>query len=156
MQVTTSITGTEVIVRRLRQLPERLGRNAMRRALRRGANVIRDIARTNAKAMDDRLTREAIWKNIATQGGGRRRERQEGGVVMRVGVLGGARSKGGDPSAPGGDTFYWRFLEFGTSEMPAKPFMRPAIASGAEKAIATTVEAMQTETAKELAKLGVR
>lgn len=156
MQVTTSITGTEVIVRRLRQLPERVGRNAMRRALRKGANVIRDIARTNAKNLDDNLTREAIWKNIATQGGGRRMEKRVGGPAMRVGVLGGAKQGKGDPSAPGGDTFYWRFLEFGTSEIAARPFFRPAIAAGAEKAVSTIVEDMQVQTAKELAKLGVR
>jgi HK97 gp10 family phage protein len=156
VEVTTSISGTELVVSRLRQLPEKLGRNAMRRALRKGANVIRDQARANAKTLDDNLTREAIWKNITTQGGGRRRERREGGPIMRVGVMGGARSRGGDPSAPGGDTFYWRYLEFGTSEMAAKPFLRNALASSVEKSISTTIEAMQVETAKELAKMGVR
>jgi len=30
---------------------------------------------------------------------------------------------------PGGDTFYWRFLEFGTETAPAKPFMRKALSS---------------------------
>jgi len=32
-------------------------------------------------------------------------------------------------SQPGGDTFYWRFLEFGTETAPAKPFMRKALSS---------------------------
>lgn len=156
MQVITSISGTEEIVRKLKLLPERIGRNAMRRALRKGANVIRDQARVNAKQLDDNLTREAIWKNIVTQGMGRKRERQVGGVGMRVGVLGGARRNGGDPSAPGGDTWHWRLLEFGTSKMQARPFMRNAMASGAEKAITTTITAMQAEMAKELTKLGAK
>jgi HK97 gp10 family phage protein len=156
MQVTTSITGTEEIVKRLRLLPERLGRNAIRRSLRKGANVIRDQARTNARQLDDNLSREAIFKNIVTQGMGRKRERQAGGVGMRVGVLGGARAGQDGSSNPGGDTFYWRFLEFGTSEIAARPFMRTAMSSSAEKAISTTIEAMKTETAKELAKMGVR
>lgn len=156
MQVTTSITGTEEIVKRLRLLPERLGRNAIRRSLRKGANVIRDQARTNARQLDDNLSREAIFKNIVTQGMGRKRERQAGGVGMRVGVLGGARSTGGDPSAPGGDTYYWRWVHFGTSQIAARPFLSQAMASAAEKALSTTIEAMKTETAKELAKMGVR
>lgn len=153
MQVTTTITGTDAILRKLRALPERVGRNAMRRSLRKGANVIRDIARTNARALDDGQTREAIWKNISTQGGGRRMERRVGGPAMRVGVLGGAKQGAGDPSAPGGDTWYFRLLEFGTSEMAARPFLRPAIASGAEKSISVTIEAMSSELDKELRKL---
>jgi HK97 gp10 family phage protein len=156
MQITTTIAGADEIVRKLRAVPLRVGRNAMRRSLRKGANVIRDLARANAKALDDGQTREAIYKNIVTQGMGARRQRQVGGVGMRVGVLGGAKAGGNGAANPGGDTFYWRFLEFGTSEMPARPFMRSAIASGAEKALNATVEAMKVETDKELAKLGAR
>lgn len=44
--------------------------------------------------------------------------------MMRVGILGGARDmgkygefKGAGKDNPGGDTFYWRFREFGTSKM---------------------------------------
>lgn len=156
MQVTTSITGADEIVRKLKLLPERVGRNAMRRALRKGANVIRDQARVNAKALDDNLTREAIWKNIVTQGMGRKREKQAGGVGMRVGVLGGARQKGGSSGNPGGDTWYWRLLEYGTSKIAARPFMRQAMVSTAEKALSTTISAMGTEMDKELRKLGAK
>lgn len=133
----------------------------MRRALRRGANVIRDAARNNAKRFDDPETTEQIWKNVTTQGGGRRLEKQMGGPVMRVGVLGGAKQKkgggtyavGGSKANPGGDTWYWRLLEFGTSEMPAQPFLRPAAAEKAGAAFDAIVAAMNTELDKELAKL---
>lgn len=56
--------------------------------------------------------------------------------MFRVGVLGGARNyeaygefkTGKSASAnPGGDTFYWRFVEFGTERTAAKPFLRPAM-----------------------------
>jgi hypothetical protein len=40
--------------------------------------------------------------------------------------------------------------------MAARPFMRAAMSSSAGKAISTTIEAMKTETAKELTKMGVR
>lgn len=161
MDVEVKVEGLAEIDKKLRLLPERIGRNAMRRALRKGANVIRDQARVNARNLDDPRTSESIVKNIAVQGGNRRREKQEGGPVMRVGVLGGAKSKrgggtyavGGSKSNPGGDTWYWRLLEFGTSKMAARPFMRPAMANGAEKAFATTATAMETELDKELAKL---
>lgn len=161
MAFEVKIDGADEILRKLKLLPERVGRSAMRRALRKGANVIRDAARNNAKRIDDPDTREQIWKNIATQGMGRRREREVGGVGMRVGVLGGAKSRrgggtyevGGSKSNPGGDTFYWRFIEFGTSQAGAQPFMRPAMNEKAAAAMTEVTSDMQVQLAKELAKL---
>jgi len=39
-----------------------------------------------------------------------------------------AKSKLQNSLNKGGDTFYWRFLEFGTKSIKARPFMRPAMA----------------------------
>lgn len=157
MQFNVDVNGLAEIERKLKLLPERIGNNAMRRALRNGANVIRDAVRANAKRIDDPETREAIYKNIAVAGGGRRRERQAGGVMMRVGVRGGARplKKGADTGLPGGNTTHWRFVEFGTSEARAQPFMRPAAASSANAAYQAVVAAAPAEIDKELRKLGI-
>lgn len=157
MQLDVDVKGLAEIERKLKLLPERVGNNAMRRALRKGANVIRDAARRNAKAIDDPQTREQIWKNIAVSGGGRRRERQAGGVMMRVGVRGGARplKKGTDTGLPGGNTTHWRFVEFGTSQARAQPFMRPAAASSAGAAYQAFAAAAPAELDKELRKLGI-
>lgn len=158
--VEVKILGLDEIERNMRLLPEKLGRNAMRRALRKGANVIRDAARVNARGIDDPTTGEQIAKNVVVKGGSRRREKQDGGPSMRVGILGGARQmskhgefKGAGKGNPGGDTWYWRLVEFGTSRTAARPFMRPAMTSGADKAFSVTAAAMQAETDKELAKL---
>lgn len=148
-----TIEGLDDIVRKLKLLPEKIGRNAMRRSLRKGANVIRDAARNNAKRIDDPETREQIWKNIAVASGGRKREKQAGGVMMRVGVRGGARPTKGDNGAPGGNTTYWRFIELGTSEMRAQPFLTPAGAEKAGAAIAAIVTDMQKQVDREIAKL---
>lgn len=153
--------GLAELQKKLKALPTRIGLNATRRALRKGANVIRDKARRNAASINDPRTSEDIAKNIVVQGGGRRREKQTGGPMMRVGVLGGAKSKkgggtfevGGSRTNPGGDTFYWRFLEFGTSEMPARPFLLPAARESEGPALNAIVAAMRVEFDKELAKL---
>lgn len=149
------IEGLAAIERKLKQLPQRIGNNAMRRALRKGANVIRDAARNNAKRIDDPETRDKIWKNIAVASGGRRRERRAGGPMMRVGVRGGAKplKKGTDTGLSGGNTTHWRFIELGTSDTRAQPFLRPAGAEKAGAAIDATVKAMDTEIDKELRKL---
>lgn len=156
MDVVVKVEGLAEIDRKLRLLPQRIGTNAMRRALRRGANVIRDQAKANARAVDDPKTREQIDKNIVVSGGGRRREKSAGGPMMRVGIRGGAavnqRSKDASGN-PGGDTRHWRFVEFGTSTVAARPFMRQAMATAADKAFTTAAAAMDTEIDKELAKL---
>lgn len=61
-----------------------------------------------------------------------------------MGVLGGAVNqhiarnvgefKGKGKDNPGGDTWYWRLVEFGTEKTGAKPFMRPALANHTDKA----------------------
>lgn len=151
---TVNVEGLAEIQRKLKLLPQRIGNNAMRRALRKGANVIRDAARTNAKRIDDPETREQIWKNIAVASAGKRREKEAGGVMMRVGVRGGAKPTRGDNGTPGGNTTHWRFVELGTSEARAQPFLTPA---GAEKAQAA-YDAIATDAIKqidkELSKLG--
>lgn len=155
-EVTVKIEGLEGIEKKLKELPQKFAYRGMRRALRRGANVIRDHARSNAKRLDDPQTREQIAKNIAVAGGGSKREKQAGGPMMRVGVMGGARFNAGADGLPGGNTTgYWRLLEFGTSKMRAQPFMRNAIVSGAEPAIGAVASAAQVELDKELRKLNV-
>lgn len=147
------IEGLDEVVRKLNALPEKFAKRGMRRALRKGANIVRNAARNNAKRIDDPQTREQIAKNIAVAGGGSRREKQAGGPMMRVGVRGGAKPTSGDNGTPGGNTTHWRFQEFGTSEMQARPFMRPALANNVAAATNAVVEAAKVELDKELQKL---
>lgn len=42
MAVTVKVEGLEAVVRKLKTLPLRVGKNAVRRSLRKGANVVRD------------------------------------------------------------------------------------------------------------------
>lgn len=151
-----TITGLDRLVRKFKLLPQRIGNNAARRAMRKGANVTRDQARTNASRVDDSETSEMIAKNIVTQAASAKRSRQAGGILMRVGVMGGARGgRGGYERAgnPGGDTWYWRLVEFGSSEVAARPFMRPAMNSTAGQVFSVTGQAMGVEFDKEMRKL---
>lgn len=152
--VTVDVKGLAELSKKIKLLPDRFAARGMRRALRRGANVIRDAARNNAKRFDDPLTKEAIYKNVAVMGGGARREKAAGGPIMRVGMRGGARFNPSASGLPGGNTTgYWRFLEFGTSDQAAQPFLRPALASSAERALSVIVESATDELDKDLAKL---
>lgn len=109
----------------------------MRTALRAGARVVRDAARTNAQKIDNPATPASIPNSIITQNYSKAAETHMGGVGVMIGVKGGAkeyantkrnRRKGrvGQTYQTPGNVFYWRFFEFGTRKMAARPFMRPA------------------------------
>ena len=50
------------------------------------------------------------------------------------------------------DPFYWRFVEFGTSKMPARPFMRTAFATEKEHATSEIITTLRDEILKEASK----
>lgn len=123
-----------------REKMQRLGsqkeiKKFVRKASRQAMNLVRDAARNNAKAIDDSATVEKIHKNITVQSG---KTRDKNSIVMRVGIKGGAGQNQYSVSTAGlsgGDTRHWRFIEFGTSTIPAVPFMRPALANNVEAII---------------------
>ena len=128
-----NIQGLNGVVGKMRTLGPRLRKKGLRKAARAAMNIVRDAAKANAKAIDDPQTREKVFRNIITQEA-TKQSRREGGVVMRVGVRGGAGSNQHSIDAsgnPGGDTWYWRLLEFGTSTMAARAPMRKAMAAQA-------------------------
>lgn len=47
------------------------------------------------------------------------------------------------------DPFYWRFVEFGTSKMRARPFLRPAFENTVSKMIARFTESLRDRLRKE-------
>lgn len=123
------LQGVDGVVSKMRGLAPKLQRSGLKKAARRAMNIVRDSAKAKAKSLDDPETAEKIWKNIVTQDSPKEGT-QVGGVVMRVGVRGGAGSNQHSKSAsgnPGGDTRHWRYIEFGTEHNPAAPFMRPAL-----------------------------
>ncbi|WP_282352860.1 HK97-gp10 family putative phage morphogenesis protein [Pseudomonas sp. PS01303] len=123
------LQGVDGVVGKMRGLAPKLRRSGLKRAARRAMNIVRDSAKSKAKTIDDPETAAKIWKNIVTQDSPKEGA-QVGGVVMRVGVRGGAGANQYSKDAsgnPGGDTRHWRYIEFGTEHNPAAPFMRPAL-----------------------------
>jgi HK97 gp10 family phage protein len=109
------------------------GLRAARLAGRRAINIVRDAAIANAMMLDDPESKEEIWKNISVKYDGRALKRT-GDLRFSVGVLGGAK-KSENKNNPGGDTWYWRFLEFGVPSrgIAPKPFLRPALKDNIRK-----------------------
>ena len=152
MTVEVEITGMDEVERKLKALSNpRLAKNAARRSARKAMAIVRDAARNNAKGIDNRLTDEKIWKNIAIAAG---KSRDQNSIVMRVGVRGGASfSNPNPPSLTGGDTRYWRWIEFGSVHNPPVPFMRPALENNIQAVTDSFAQNFSAELDKELAKL---
>lgn len=153
MEVQFKITGAEQIAKRLKSLADEKGMKKVARAgARKGMTVVRDAARAGARALDDPQSAANIAKNIVVQESARA-GREEGGIVMRVGVRGGAntRSKADVGGLSGGDTRHWRYIEFGTQDTPAHPFMRRALDANVQRVTDAVVDAMS----KGLDKAGV-
>lgn len=170
--VEVEITGLDEALKKMAQLSnQRQVKNAATRAARKAMAIVRDAAKQNSKNLDDPATREAIYENITMSPG---KTRNNNYVRMRVGIMGGAatnkdsknivfkeRRKKGQPkqevdadsiALPGGNTKYWRHLEFGTSQIPATPFMRPALANNIQKVTDKFAESFSLELDKELLK----
>lgn len=118
---------TDDALKRLRSFGRKTERSAARKAARQGMNIVRNAARKNARALDDPDTKLRIWRDIVTQES-RRQSKAVGGVVMRVGVRGGARGADRPYHTP----WYWRLQELGTQHHRAQPFMVPALEQNAE------------------------
>lgn len=156
------IHGLDGVLRNMRAIGPQLSAKGARTAMRKAANVVRDAAKANAARLDRPETPNRIADNVAVQFAAKRLK-QTGDVMFRVGVRGGARqysntrenrSSGrfGKTYATGGSTFYWRFLEFGTSKMPARPFLRPALEHNVEKATTVAVTELKKAIDKIVAK----
>lgn len=136
-----SLTGLDELLGKLEGVSHDMKYKGGRFALRKAAQVVRDAAKRNAERVDDPDTPENIAENIVERWSGRRFKRT-GDLMFRVGVMGGARGyakasgevQGKGKANPGGDTFYWRFLEFGTEKMPRQPFLTPALTDNFNKA----------------------
>lgn len=137
MDVSFELHGVDEVRAVMKDLPVKFRQKAAKAAGRKAANVIRDAARANALRLDRPETPLKIADNIVVQFASKT-FRRTGDVTFRVGVRGGAKAYGntkenrakgrvGKKYAVGGSTFYWRFLEFGTSRMRARPFMLPAL-----------------------------
>ena len=150
--VQLNVQGMEQFQRKIEQLSNpRKAKSMARKAARQAMNIARDDARARARAIDDPETAEKIFKNISVAGG---KSRNSNEVVMRVGVRGGASfSNRNPPKLSGGDTRHWRWIEFGSSNNLAVPFMRPALSKNLNLITAKFVQVFDTEITKALGAL---
>jgi HK97 gp10 family phage protein len=131
------IKGLDGLLKSLRDLPKEVQGKSLQAGMRKGGNIVRDEARRRVVRATGFLStqivvRRANAKNRRKAGVG------AGGEYYTVGVKTGKKRKyantkrnqrqrrAGKLYEESGWAYYWRFLEFGTKNMKAKPFLTPA------------------------------
>lgn len=133
--VEVEMRGVDELVAKLKNISYDARYKGGRFALRKAAQLVRDKAKSAAIRLNDPDTGRSIAQNIVERWNGRV-YRRTGDLAFRVGVLNGAvLPKPGESvdTGAGGPTPHWRLLEFGTEQMAARPFMRPALADNIQQ-----------------------
>lgn len=134
--VTVKVLGLKELNAALAELPERIARNALRGAVSAGAAVIRKEARAIAPIFTGAVSQGHPPPGTLKKSVFQKQMSALSGLLKQtfaVGVITGRSRKGkGGRSA---NAFYWRFVEFGTAKMAARPFLRPAFEAKKQAAV---------------------
>ena len=123
------IEGLDELKRKLAEVPKAMRKRVLRNALAAGAREVRDVAKRNAPVMTLGTSLSAPYRKPGTVKQAIRvrtskADRRAGDVGVFVNVK---PAKAGQRGARNpNDPFYWRFLEFGTRKMAARPFLQRA------------------------------
>ncbi len=126
---TVQVKGLDELKRKLADVPKALRKRVLRTALAAGAREVRDVAKRNAPVLNLGTSMKAPYRKAGTVRDAIRvrtskADRRAGDVGVFVNVR---PAKAGQRGAKNpNDPFYWRFLEFGTKKMPARPFLQRA------------------------------
>lgn len=141
----------------LNELPQRIARNALRQSVSRGAAVIRDEAKQRSPVASSglppgqpppgTLRRSIVIKQDRARSG---LTQQTYVVAVRHGKRYRNQGKKGNLSQ---DAYYWRWVEFGTVKMSARPFMRSAFEAKKVAAVEAIAQSLAVCIAQEAALL---
>ena len=123
------VDGLQELTRALKKLPSEMRGRPLISATRAGARLIADDARNRAP-----VDSGGLQKNIGVFAIPKRR--LGAGLDYGVEIRGDEKGKAGDPR----NAYYWRFVELGTANQAAQPFLRPALATQSQAAIRAFTE----------------
>lgn len=151
-------------------------KKAVRGALREAGKVIQAAARAAAPVLavpTDTRASGTVRKAIAVRASRFARQQGDEGVFINVRPAKGAKYKATGHKLLGvkwktrqlvrvsqrganspTDPFYWRFLEFGTRKMAARPFLRPAAETKGQEVVAKFMASVIPQIEKLNAKVG--
>jgi len=148
--ISTSLdfSGLADIAKDLETLSRAENNKVLRDATRAGAEVLRQEVEDRAPILTGKLKKNVV---VVTQKGRRRGEIASGVHIRGVNPDTGNSDNKMKASNPR-NAFYWRFVELGTSNMSAHPFVRPAFDTRQEEATQAALARMNQAIDEVLAK----
>jgi len=123
--VTMEITGLKELADKLRSMGPELNKKALRAGVSAAARIVRDDARARNPDATGKTEKAIISKYV----------KKESDNFKQTYIV-----------AVHKRAWYWRFVEFGTVKLAARPFMRPAFESNKSK----LVDAIRTKIAAQI------
>ena len=145
--VSVKVAGIDELKRALAALPSKIRRKALTKALRAGARVVQKSARVAVPVLatpNAYRTKGLLKRKISVRVS--KESRRNGDVGVFVNIKPAPKGQRGAKSKL--DPFYWRFVQFGTKKMTARPFMEagaealPAALAAFEREAVPAIEAL--------------
>ncbi|KGA39397.1 HK97 gp10 family phage protein [Pectobacterium odoriferum] len=133
-------SGLNDIAKDLEKLSKAENNKVLRDATRAGAEVLKEEVIANAPVRTGKMRKNVV---VVTQKSKRRGEISSGVHIRGVNPKTGNSDNKMKASNPR-NAFYWRFVEMGTVNMPAHPFVRPAFDTAQEIAAQAAISRMST------------
>lgn len=130
-------SGLNDIAKDLALLSKAENRKVLRDATRAGAEVFKDEVIARAPERTGRLKNNVVVVSQRTRDGGMASGVHIRGVNPRTGNSDNSMKTNNPRNA-----FYWLFVELGTSNMPAHPFIRPAFDVAQDMAVQVSIARM--------------
>lgn len=154
-----NIAGLKELQQALKDLPDRIAKNVLRGSVNAGASVLKKEAQARAPMYTGEVSqghpppgtlKRAVYQKSIQELSGLTKQ------TFFVGVRKGKKyQKQGKKGNLSQDAFYAKFVEFGTSKMSARPFMRPAFEAKKNEAVEAIKAYLQKRIPEEVAKLKV-
>ncbi len=128
----SEIKGLKELSKALKAFPENIQNNILNSAIRAGIVTIQKEAKKNVPKREGILKKAIVIK--------KRRPKNKNMIKYQLGIRQGSKD----------DAYYGHIVEFGSSKMEAKPFMRPALESKADEVINEVRKKMQQRLDKEI------
>ena len=151
MTDSVKIVGLSDLEKKMKDLGPKVQRKHMRTAVNQAARIVRDEARKLAPHRTGLLRKSIQTKNRKEAGNPQRTTFSIGVLsdVAKGGLTARSTNKTGLEGFVNSPIYYWRFFEFGTVKMSARPFMRPAFAATKQQQINSLKVRLTANIAKE-------